>query len=237
MQWRVVRIDFTERCACVFGSKTHYITSGKGYVVVDVDGNEKFSGPNCARNPDFVVNPNENVPDLTKGCLEPEGEDSGPKINVPPEGTGRATKAPIVMSDRCKQNAVAYLILRVEKLKHFKKIKYQKLDVLYERYNNSDLTDSDYYFLNRLVDAKDFPEYSLKNLQAIYACDFWINQFIKNERNKDLTYVESCRSYLHRKLALTPSQIIGLNNWFDNSNGRKMVRLKSDFFVINPGVY
>lgn len=25
MLWRVVRVDFTERCACVFGSKTHYI--------------------------------------------------------------------------------------------------------------------------------------------------------------------------------------------------------------------
>lgn len=35
MLWRVVRIDFTERCACVFGSKAHYITSGKGFVVVD----------------------------------------------------------------------------------------------------------------------------------------------------------------------------------------------------------
>lgn len=141
------------------------------------------------------------------------------------------------MSDKIKHNAIAYLLLRVEKLKHFKKIKYRKLDVVYERYKNSGLTDSDYAFLNRLVDAKDFPEYSLKNLQAIYACDFWINQFIKNECNRDLTFVDGCRSYLHRKLALTPSQITGLNSWFDNSNGRRMVRLKSNSFVINPGNY
>lgn len=50
MLWKVVRIDFTERCACIFGSKTHYITSGKGYVVADNEGcNERFSGPLIAR--------------------------------------------------------------------------------------------------------------------------------------------------------------------------------------------
>ncbi len=33
MLWKVVRIDFTERCACVFGSKNAlYSHSGKGYM-------------------------------------------------------------------------------------------------------------------------------------------------------------------------------------------------------------
>ncbi len=38
-------------------------------------------------------------------------------------------------------------------------------------------------------------------------------------------------------LALTPAQVIGLNKWFDNTNGRKMVSLKPDAFVIDPTAY
>lgn len=89
----------------------------------------------------------------------------------------------------------------------------------------------------KLIDSNSFPEYSLKNLQAFYACEFWINQFIQDNQEKDLSYVESLRSYLHAKLALTPSQITGLNKWFDNTNGRKMVRLKPNPFAIDPTVY
>lgn len=99
------------------------------------------------------------------------------------------------MDDRSYQNAIAYLLLRVEKLKNFSKIKYKKLDALYERYQSDGLTDCDFTFLHRLIDSKLFPEYSLKNLQAIYACEFWINEFLKSNQDKDLSYVESLKNY------------------------------------------
>ncbi|MCW9696139.1 hypothetical protein [Proteus mirabilis] len=237
MLWKVVRIDFNERCACVFGSKTHYITSGKGYVVVDNEGNERFSGPNCARNPDYVSNPEEKVPDLTKGCLEPDSEDDGAAPSSRLKGNNGKVRVASTIDEHSKQNAIAYLLLRVQKLQSIPKIKYSKLDAIYRRYQLASLTDNDFIFLYKLIDSNSFPEYSLKNLQAFYACEFWINQFIQDNQEKDLSYVESLRSYLHAKLALTPSQITGLNKWFDNTNGRKMVRLKPNPFAIDPTVY
>ncbi|GKX44529.1 hypothetical protein SOASR015_35630 [Pectobacterium carotovorum subsp. carotovorum] len=237
MLWRVVRIDFTERCACVFGSKTHDITSGKGFVVVDHKGNERFAGPDCVRNPNYVSNPGEKVPDLTKGCLEPGGEVGGDTSKAPPKIATGEVGGTSKKDDHSNQNAIAYLLLRVEKLKNFPKIKYKKLDELYERYQRDSLTEGDFIFLNKLIESKSFPEYSLRNLQAIYACEFWINQFIKVNQDKDLSYVDSLKSYLHAKLALTPSQISGLNKWFDNSSGRKMVKLKPNPFVIDPSEY
>lgn len=237
MLWRVVRIDFTERCACVFGSKVHYITSGKGYVVVDKEGNERFAGPDCARNPGYVSNPEGKVADLTKGCLEPDVEDRVSTSKTKSKVAIGKVREGSKIDDHSNQNAIAYLLLRVDKLKNFPKIKYKNLDAIYERYQKDALTDSDFILLHKLIDSKSYPEYSLKNLQAIYACEFWINEFLKSNQDKDLSYVESLKNYLHDKLALTSSQINGLNKWFDNTNGRKMIRLKPTSFVINPTVY
>ncbi|WP_240346079.1 hypothetical protein [Pectobacterium brasiliense] len=169
--------------------------------------------------------------------MEPGVEDGGDTSKALPKiATGKAGGTSKT-DDRSNQNAIAYLLLRVEKLKNFPKIKYKKLDELYERYHRDSLTESDFILLNKLIDSKSFPEYSLKNLQAIYACEFWINQFLKLNQDKDLNYVEGLKNYLHTKLALTSSQISGLNKWFDNSSGRKMVKLKPNPFVIDPSEY
>lgn len=235
MTWTIIRIDFTEKCMCTFGEKKHYITCGKGYVVVNNEGIEAFCGPQCAKNPKYVINPNEKVPDLTKGCLEVDIKEQTPSTHITPNNNRLLSQ--INNQELNHNKAIAYLLLRVEKLSHYHQMKYKKLDDIYSKYLSNKLTNADITFLLKLVDSPDYPEYSYQNLQAIYACDFWINQFLKQNTNKDTSFVKKIKNYLHKKLALTTPQIIGLNSWFDNTEGKKIVNIKLNAFTINPITY
>lgn len=232
MTWTIIRIDFTEKCMCVFGEKKHYITCGKGYVVVNSEGNEAFCGPQCAKNPKYLINPNEIVPVLTKGCLEINVKEQNSSTHI----TINNNQLPSQINnlELHREKAIAYLLLRVEKLNHYPKIKYNKLDDIYNRYLSNKLTHSDICFLSKLVICADYPEYSYQNLQAIYACDFWIDQFLKQNTNKNLSFMKDIKKHLHKKLALSTKQIKGLNSWFDNTKGNKIVNIKLNAFAINP---
>lgn len=234
MVWTVIRIDFTEKCVCIFGEKKHYITSGKAYVVVNEQGVEAFCGPQCAKNPNYVKNPDEKVPDLTKGCLDIDIKDQNASTCTNPNNKKPASTNKQELNHN---KAIAYLLLRVQKLSHYPQIRYAKLDDIYNRYISNQIADNDIIFLLKLIESPNYPEYSYKNLQAIYACDFWINQFLRENTDKNTTFIESIKKYLFDKLALTPSQIEGLNSWFDNTNRRKMINIKPNAFVINPTTY
>lgn len=235
MTWTIIRIDFTEKCICIFGNKKHYITCGKGYVVVNNEGNEAFCGPQCAKNPKYVVNPNERVPDLTKGCLEIDVKEQTTSKHI--TTSNNQLPSQINNQELDREKAIAYLLLRVEKLNHYPKIKYNKLNDIYRRYLSNTLTSTDIRFLSKLVISSDYPEYSYQNLQAIYACDFWINQFLNQNINKDLLFMKNIKNYLRKKLALTTEQIKGLNSWFDNTKGNKIVNIKLNAFAIDPKTY
>lgn len=224
MIYSVIRIDFTERCQCVFCSRK--ITSGKGYVVVNEKGEEAFCGPVCAKDKNNVINPGARIPDLTKGAIDAEERENSRKgRNM---GIGDRPKLDEEIE---KQNAIAYLLLRMEKLKDFPGVHYKKLDPIFMKYKANNLLEEDYNFLKILMKGEKRPEFSYKNLQAIYACNFWIDKFIKNNSNTDISFVKSLRKYLHEHLRLTEKQIEGLNKWFDRADGGGMVRIKKDVFT------
>jgi hypothetical protein len=106
-----------------------------------------------------------------------------------------------------------------------------KLAELHGRYQARKLTANDYAYLANLMNKVETtnPRYSHKNLLAIYACQFWINRYLANEKSE---FISSLDKYLQRKLALTPEQIDGLNNWFKNRPG--MLSIKLDAFSFNP---
>lgn len=53
--------------------------------------------------------------------------------------------------------------------------------------------------------------------------------YLSNPEN-DLNFIQDTLNQLRRKLTLTEKQIMGINNWFKNSDG-KMVKLKTNAFV------
>lgn len=70
MKWKVLRRDFVDGVVpCRLGTKRHNITSGVAYVIENEYGEIAYSGPACAKNKDYVSNPQEVVPDFTSKLL------------------------------------------------------------------------------------------------------------------------------------------------------------------------
>ncbi|MUK76561.1 hypothetical protein GNP84_06530 [Aliivibrio fischeri] len=225
MSWTVIRYDFTDKVECRLGTKKHYVTSGKGFVIRNENGEEAFCGPVCASNPLFVTNPNDKVPDITMGCGV--FTESGRAIE---QGTDRGStnqKADKKIDE--KNAAIAYLTLRCNKLAHIRGVKYNALNAIYDEYlKENDLSESDVDFISYVMGNDDFQKYTYKNLLGVYACDYWINYFIEN--NDNIKYVEKVRAVLHKDLFLEKTQIVKLNNWFRYSDGKKIMKIKENLF-------
>lgn len=225
MQYTLVRIDFYSGEKCDVCPRP--LTSGKARVLVDEAGNELFVGPVCAQKK--ATNGKGKVPDLTMAALDPEAVSAGGNSAGKPGSSNGPATSQIDNSDRLK--AESYLLLRTEKLVNYSGMSYGKLADLHRRYLINGLSDDDVkYLLNLMAKVKnDRPEYSYKNLQAIYACDFWIQRFLAKDASD---FILSLKAYLHAHLALTPGQIDGLNKWFKNKPG--MISIKPDAFAFAP---
>lgn len=237
MVWTKIRIDFTETVQCEFCSRK--ITSGKGIVIKNENGDISFSGPNCAqnRNGKNVSNPNEKIVDITKGCilqeLMPIRSDRGmATVNIRIDEDNFTQLNDIDVHNYHDINAVkAYFTLRFEKLGHINAIpKAKKLVEIYNTYiSEGKILNKDESYIKMIMYGDKYPRYSYKNLQSVYAADYWLVLFIENNNGKDLTFIESTLHHLRTKLFLTKKQIIGINNWFSHSEGRK-VKLKENAF-------
>ena len=191
MVWKKVRIDFTDRIKCQFCPQP--ITSGKGIVVVNEDGEYAFSGPCCAKKAKNVINPTEKLIDVTKGCLEYSVTSSPSRI------LSNSDNNPLIVlesNDYFDENAVkAYLLLRFEKLTHIPAINTvtsSKLTEIYNQYKKTDkISEKDKKYLEKVMYGENFPKFTYKNLQAVYAADFWLNLFIQHNKAEDLKFIES----------------------------------------------
>lgn len=222
--YRLLRIDFTDDQACAFCPNR--LTTGIGRVLLDDAGNEVFAGPVCAKK--HARNAGEKVPDLTLASVEP---DSGKRAASP--GAKRKVSAePRVsrVSDEQaqRQRAIGYLLLRAEKLAAYKGMCFGRLQEVYERYRARGLSANDEaYLLNLMAKVeRERPEYGYANLQALYACHFWIERFLGEE---DSDFIRGLRHYLRTHLYLKPTQIAGLNKWFERREG--MISIRPDAFA------
>lgn len=223
--YRLLRIDFTDDQACAFCPNR--LTTGIGRVLVDDAGNEVFAGPVCAKK--NARNAGEKVPNLTLASLEPEAAKPTP---TSPSGDKALAKprAPRVSDEEVqRQHAISYLLLRAEKLSAYKGMCFGRLQEVYERYRARGLSENDQTYLQNLMAKveRERPEYSYANLQALYACHFWIERFLGQE-NSD--FIRGLRHYLRSNLYLKPAQIEGLNKWFERREG--MISIKSDAFQL-----
>ncbi|MGY2169795.1 hypothetical protein [Pseudomonas gingeri] len=227
MAYTLVRIDFYSGEKC--GVCPRPLTSGKARVLVDELGNEVFVGPVCAVRE--AANGKEKVPDLTMAALDPEAEGGAggaPRVGAPGAGGNTSSQD---TSERDRVRAESYLLLRTEKLATYPGMSYGKLKELQTRYRGAELTEDDIRYLINLMAKvqRERPEYSYRNLQAIYACDFWIERFLINDKSD---FISDLKSYLNSKLALTTRQIEGLNKWFKHREG--MISIKPDAFAFDP---
>lgn len=221
--YRLLRIDFTDDQACAFCPNR--LTTGIGRVLVDDAGNEVFAGPVCAKK--HARNAGEKVPDLTLASFEP---DSGKA--APSPGTKRRApagpRAPRVSDEEAqRQRAISYLLLRAEKLAAYKGMCFGRLQEVYVRYRARGLSANDQTYLQNLMAKveRERPEYGYANLQALYACHFWIERFLAEE---DSDFIRGLRHYLRSNLHLKPAQIAGLNKWFERREG--MISINPDAF-------
>ncbi|MFS2160660.1 hypothetical protein ACCD10_25430 [Pseudomonas sp. Pseusp122] len=225
MQYTLVRIDFFSGEKCGVCPKP--LTSGKARVLVDEAGNEVFVGPVCAQNK--AVNGKAKVPDLTAAAWDPDAVLSGGGAKTTAGSSSAVGASQPDNSDRVR--AESYLLLRTEKLPSYEGMSYGKLADLHRQYLSEGLTDNDVkYLLNLMAKVQTArPEYSYRNLQAIYACDFWIKRFLAQDASD---FIASLQTYLKTHLALTPGQIGGLNKWFNNQPG--MISIKPEAFAFDP---
>lgn len=232
--WKKIRIDFTDTVKCQFCSRL--ITSGKAIVVQDEFGTLSFSGPSCAQNKNVqnVVNPKEKIIDITKGCLlqEPTKNDKADKpIDV--EQDNFTSIHDDEVHNYLDSNAVnAYFTLRFGKLSHLNSIiKSQKLNNIYHNYElTGQISLKDENYIRKIMYGDSHPSHTYQNLQAVYAAEYWLQSFILHNPGRDLNFIQDTLNQLRKKLTLTEKQIMGINNWFKNSDG-KMVKLKVNAFV------
>lgn len=226
-----LRVDFSVNDECHFCDNR--LRSGKVSILVDDEGCEVQAGPVCAKK--HSVNPKEKIPDLTDAAFdgdEPEltrGEQGGQASAA--SASRRAHGGAINKEEAQRRLAECYLLLRVEKLGDFRGMKLETLVTLAEKLRGAGLAGSDYSYLNNLMAKVKTarPEFSIKNLQAIYACNYWINYFLAKESSD---FISNLKSSLHRDLALTQGQVEGLNKWFKNRPG--MLSVKPDAFAFDP---
>ncbi|WP_313025458.1 hypothetical protein [Pseudomonas lopnurensis] len=233
MAYSRLRVDFSTNDECHFCDNK--LRSGKVRILVDDEGREVQAGPVCAQK--HSVNPKEKIPDLTAAAFEgdePELTQAGQGDQ--PAGTGwrggaRSSAGTADQEERQRRLAECYLLLRVEKLGNFRGMKLERLVQLAEKLRDSGLELDDYRYLGNLMAKVGTarPEYTFKNLQAIYACSYWIDYFLAKE---SADFISDLQRSLRKELALTPGQVIGLNKWFKNRSG--MLSIKPDAFAFDP---
>lgn len=237
MMWKKIRIDFTETVKCEFCNRK--ITSGKGVLIENEKGKISFSGPSCAQNKNGynVNNPNERIIDITKGCeLKDDTTIQYAEYKVASRNRDEENFTQQDDSEThnyLDENAVkAYLTLRFEKLSHISAIiKSERLTQIYQQYITSGrLLDEDENYIRTIMYGSRFSFLTYKNLQAVYAAEYWLTSFIEHNTDKNLDFIHSTLAQLRNKLYLTHNQIIGINKWFSHSS-RKQIKLKNNAFV------
>ncbi|MCW9734190.1 hypothetical protein L5B97_12075 [Avibacterium sp. 20-15] len=239
MKWKKVRIDFTETVKCKFCNRI--INSGKGILIQNEHGDFAFSGPTCAKKKSNITNYDENVIDITKGCILqdiPHSEKLIPqqKIfneNIATEYENLTPEEDTQVDNYLDENAIsAYLTLRFEKLSHLKSIfTSKKLDDIYHSYiTNGKISKQDENYIKQAMYGNQYPLLTYQNLQSVYAAEYWLLSFIKYNSDSDLTFINNVLGQLRKKLTLSNKQIIAINKWFIHSEG-KTVKLKKNSFM------
>ncbi len=212
-----IKKDFVNEETESYCGKGRKLSSGKAYYLRDANGVIHFGGRQCAEL--HAANDLSQIPDLTKSLIaRHEGQPNGGK-NISLRDNQQ--------HDLEKPKAIAYLLLREEKLSEFRfknrPLSYEVLKNYYFEYKDSlDLTSKAVsHILN--IERKSMTvnkRYSLKNLSTCYAYKYILERtldaLIKNENQKGIKYVNDLingEKGIMQFCSLTEEQITGLSKW------------------------
>ncbi|MFN8436009.1 MAG: hypothetical protein U0V72_00105 [Cytophagales bacterium] len=203
MSYKRIAIDFNQGEKCEFCPRT--LSSFTGVLMQEIGtGRKLWAGTTCAKK--HSMNPDEKIPNLVKASYEAEPKDDEDESS---SKSRKAANNPV--DSPTEEEAISYLVLRQEKLKHIPGINYSGLEELYKRYETGSLTDENILYLKRLIvkNNKDNKELSLHWLRNLYACEASLQRCLR--KKPDSEFFKSLQSQLHSKKSLSEKQIIKMN--------------------------
>lgn len=211
-----IKKDFVNEETESYCGKGRKLSSGKAYYLKDSRGLIHYGGKQCAEM--LVTNDLSQIPDLTKSLIaRREGQ-----VNE-----GQTNSSQKKQHDLEKSKAIAYLLLREEKLFEYKfknrSLSYEVLKDYYTEYKDSlDLpSEAISHILNIERRSSEFSKrYSLKNLSTCYAYQYILERTLdtltKKENHEGIRYVNDLLNGdkgIKHFCSLTKEQITGLSKW------------------------
>lgn len=214
---RAIKIDFVNEDTRSYCGNGVRLSSGKAYFLKDGAGTIHYGGKHCAEQ--LASNDLSQIPDLTKSLIaRRDGQNSG-------AGKGSSSSA---QSNPDKANAIAYVLLRQEKLVEYTckgiPVPYETLESYRQEYlNTGDLSDTSVrHILNveKYSSGKICKRLSLKNLSTCYAYQYILERTLHrleiNQNKNGVNFVNDLLnggSGIRKFCGLTQGQIDGLAQW------------------------
>lgn len=202
------------------------LASGKAYFLLDNAGRIFKAGEQCAKQ--HSQTDLSSVPDLTTSLLVDSTKDE--HDYSPPHLNSKQQKL-----DK-KSQALAYLLLREEKLKElgFKNISYNTLQSYYQEYkNNYDLSEEAINHIYNILNSPNTPKkFSLHNLSTCYAYHYKMSKALRHLNQEKSSYINDLLKCLKKDYYLTQSQIDGLTKWFEYIDRKEIREAKLKNFVL-----
>ncbi len=156
-----------------------------------------------------IINASETIPDVTRGIIQQN-------LNGKAYPSGNSNKE--------KESALEYLILRQDKLSEIEGIPYNGINDIYQEFEEDhSLSLSALNRLNKFIQTTTirFPEYSLRNLQKLYASVFWL-QYARDKADnlKTKEFLESVLKHYKRKKFISIKQDTAIKKTFKSLNLR-----------------
>ncbi|HGZ7314682.1 TPA: hypothetical protein ACOL2D_004089 [Vibrio parahaemolyticus] len=216
MAWTVLRRDFVDgKVECRLGVKRHFIRTGTAYVIENEHGEIAFCGPTCAKNAEYVTNPNETVPDLTSKLILDELTQTKGK-----GGGSGSRQDPIKKEIQNNKNSELYLEV-LYKLVPLLNLAANTIDdglnhlislILKGDSQDSIRKNFRHILLDVIVSTKG-SRYELKYLLFMYAylkqIDFLFKRKNCNEFERD--FLQSCQMYVMRHHLVSEKQFVHIN--------------------------
>ena len=213
MLYQVIKRDLTETTRrCDFCPQ--YLTSLKAYVLKNLETGElSYAGPTCAKN-NAGEDTISGIPDLTQFTLSINDREGGT-----PGGQGGAA------ADYPEKRAIAYLMLREDKLADQLKCSYSVLKEYYKKHQSQGLSESDICHINNIA-AKAPENLSPTALQRMYNHLFWIDvgiksiKSIKRRLSPDKTdFLTGVRKTIVSSGIISEKQTSAINRWLKYIDG------------------
>ncbi|EJE8516221.1 hypothetical protein M5252_004570 [Vibrio parahaemolyticus] len=210
MKWKVLRRDFVDGVVpCRLGTKRHNITSGVAYVIENECGEIAYSGPACAKNKDYVSNPQDVVPDFTSKLLSVD-EMVGTSAQGERKGALSQAEKEFLNNKKAKfYLEFLFVYIPALKLSEEENTGDDYLNFIIKKIQNGDTKESiqknDMYMLLDIIETTEGTKFDLNYMLFAYTylkqIDFLLN--IGSCSQSDTDFLQNCRNYVvkHRKVS------------------------------------